>query len=175
MPEFEKIEGFPKNIVITCILFSLIIYLLGAYILTRFGYIAAIIYLLYGLIIEIYVISRSYGSCYYFGKIYAFSTGWPKSQLTKKNDLKQHVKTSITCWGIIPEILIVIFPLISGIHRLIINFSWFCLGLLILFFILYFIGVRIIRKYIICRYCKQRGINCPLERLSFKRGKISLV
>ena len=72
---------------------------------------------------------------------------------------------------IIPDFLTFIFPLIGGIALLISNFSWLIIVLLVILVILGFGGNAVVRGSFACKYCKQREIGCPAERLFSKTKK----
>ena len=161
-------DQFPIKYVAICILFSVVLYALGAYILTKFGVGVVILYLLYCLYVEVNVLYRSCRSCFYFGKLCAFGKGWMCSKLFKKDDPKKFTEKEISFLAMIPDFLVVIFPAIGGIMCLVSSFSWFCLALLIVFIVLFMSGTALIRGSFACKYCRQRELGCPAEQLFHK-------
>jgi hypothetical protein len=71
----------------------------------------------------------------------------------------------ITWKDIVPDFLLFTIPLLAGIALFIHTFRWILLLLIIALFFLGFIGNALIRGQIACRYCKQREIGCPAQRL----------
>ena len=58
---------------------------------------------------------------------------------------------------------------IGGIILLIFSFSWLIVVLLVVLVFLGFGGNAVIRGSFACKYCKQREIGCPAERLFSKK------
>lgn len=65
----------------------------------------------------------------------------------------------------VPDFLVVIFPLIGGIIYLVKDFDWLILALLVILAILSFGGNALMRGALACKYCKQRELGCPAEQL----------
>lgn len=65
-------EHYPAVIVIISNLVSLLIYVIGAYILYRISLILAIVYVIFILILEFRLLGRHCVDCYYYGKTCAF-------------------------------------------------------------------------------------------------------
>ena len=164
-------ENYPLCIVALTNLLSLSIYLIGLYIFSRFGILYAVLFALYIFWIEFRLVTKSCRNCYYYGKFCAFGRGKCCSLLFKKGDSKKFGKKEITMKDIIPDFLITILPIIAGIILLVNNFSWFILALMALLIVLGFSGNAIIRGSCACKYCKQRKMGCPAEKL-FKKKEI---
>jgi hypothetical protein len=106
--------------------------------------------------------------CYYYGKTCSFGKGRLSSFLFKRGKPIRFIQNKITWKAVIPDFLISIIPIIIGIIILIIHFSWLILFLIILLFILGFSGNAIVRGQFACKYCKQRELGCPAQKL-FKK------
>ena len=91
---------------------------------------------------------------------------------TKKGDPKNFVEKDVSWYQLLPDFLVVIFPIVGGIIILISDFSWILLGLIILLFVLYFGGTAITRGSLACKYCKQRQLGCPAEKLFSKEKSV---
>jgi hypothetical protein len=65
----------------------------------------------------------------------------------------------------LPDFLVFLVPAVSGIILLVISFEWQLLALVAALFILSFSGNALIRGSFACKYCKQREIGCPAEKL----------
>ena len=119
----------------------------------------------YILFIEVRLLAKSCKHCYYYGRFCAFGKGKCSALFFKKGNPDEFLKTEITMKDIIPDFLTFIFPLIAGIFVLISNFSWFIVVLLVILVVLGFGGNSVVRGSFACKYCKQREIGCPAERL----------
>jgi hypothetical protein len=69
----------------------------------------------------------------------------------------------------VPDFLVLIFPLIGGIVLLVTAFNWVILALLIVLLVLSFAGNAFIRGSYACKFCKQKELGCPAERLFNKK------
>jgi len=72
---------------------------------------------------------------------------------------------NITWKDLLPDMLVAIIPLIIGIVMLIINFNWILLFIVILLFLLVSKGNELVRGSLACKYCKQREIDCPADKM----------
>lgn len=134
------------------------------------GILFAALYVAYIVLIEIRLLANSCKDCYYYGKVCAFGKGKCSALFFKKGKPENFLKTEITMKDIIPDFLTFIFPLIGGIVLLLSNFSWLIIVLLVILVILGFGGNAVVRGSFACKYCKQREIGCPAEKL-FSKNK----
>ena len=167
----KSYEKYPFYIPFLSILVSWIIYFIGAYILYKFGLIFSIIYLLYCFTIELNILFKSCKYCYYYGKLCGLGRGRIAHMLVKKGNPNKFLKKEINWLMVLPDFLIFFIPLIGGIISLIINFSLIILISLILLIILFLGGTATIRGNLVCKYCKQRELGCPAEKLFNKKKK----
>jgi len=157
-------ENYPLWIVLISNLVSISNYIIGAYIISAYGLIYAVIYLLYCLFIEIRLLRNGCVNCYYYGKICGFGKGRLSALFFKKGN-KKFNEREISWRNMIPEMLVSILPLIAGIIILIYNFSWTILILIIAIIILSTAGNALVRGYLTCNMCKQRELGCSAEEL----------
>ncbi|MFH0832854.1 MAG: hypothetical protein V1900_03995 [Candidatus Aenigmatarchaeota archaeon] len=115
------------------------------------------------------VLRRSCVNCYYYGKLCGFGKGKVCSLFFKKGNPKKFIKDKITWKDIIPDFMVFIFPLIGGIILLVRSFNWILLILIAVLLSLSFAGNAFIRGSFACKYCKQREIGCPAEKLFMKK------
>ena len=155
--------------ILFAVLVNVSMYALGATILSGFGTIAAALYLLYCLGVEINVVRKSCVDCYYYGKWCAFGKGRVAPLLFKQGDGKRFTSRCMSWKELAPDMLVPLFPLIGGIALLIISFSWSIIAMLAALATLSFYGNYIVRSKIACKYCKQREIGCPAERFFNKK------
>lgn len=165
MEPTKTYEKFPVWIVLLSNLVAVSIYTIGAYILAGFGILFAVLYLLYCLWIELKVIRGSCVDCYYYGKVCGFGKGRLCTILFKKGDPQRFVDKEISWSSILPDFLVFIFPVIGGIILLVRGFSWLLVTMLAFVVVLYLGGTAVIRGTFACKYCKQKEIGCPAEKL----------
>jgi len=67
--------------------------------------------------------------------------------------------------------LVGIIPIIVGIISLIQNFSLLIIGLIIILFFLSFVCAGLLRGNLLCKFCQQRKIGCPVEQLFSKKNR----
>jgi hypothetical protein len=164
-------ERYPTVTVVLSNLVSLLIYVIGAYILYRINLVFAVIYLLFILFLEFRLMGRHCVDCYYYGKICAFGKGSLSSLFFSKGNPERFNRKNITWKDIVPDFLVFIVPVIAGILLLVQDFSWTILVLIIALVFLGFFGNAMVRGQLACRHCKQREIGCPAERLFDKKKK----
>jgi hypothetical protein len=164
-------ENYPTAIVIGSNLLSLLIYGIGAFILFRFGIIWVIGYVFFILILEFRLLSGHCVDCFYYGKTCAFGKGRLSSLFFQKGNPEKFSQMTLTWKDIIPDFLMFMIPVLAGILLLIQEFTWIVLILIITLFLLGFPGNALVRGQLACRYCKQREIGCPAERLFNKTKK----
>jgi hypothetical protein len=114
--------------------------------------------------LEIRLLRKSCVNCYYYGKRCAFGKGKLCSLFFKKGN-KEGFTGDFTWKDLIPDMLVAIIPLLIGITRLIVGFNWLLLSLIILLFFLVSTGNGFIRGSLACKYCKQREIDCPADKM----------
>ncbi len=141
------------------------IYAIGAYIMFQLGAVWGWLYLAFCIYFELRVMRFSCVYCYYYGKLCGLGKGKIAALLFGKGDPKKFLEKQITWKDLIPDLLIALVPFILGIYLLIRNFSWLLLLLEAVLFLLATTGNGYIRGNIVCKYCKQREIGCPAEKL----------
>lgn len=162
-------ENYPYWIVLLSNLVSLAIYLAGALIISKTGLIWLVLYLIFIAYLEIRLIKGHCVDCYYYGKTCAFGKGRISSLLFKKGNSRQFCKKQMTWRDILPDFMVSLIPIIAGIILLIKSFNPALLILIIILPILTFIGNAFIRSRLACKYCKQRQIGCPAQKLFEKK------
>ncbi len=171
MQEPGGYDNYPTLIVIGSNILSLLIYVIGAFILSRFSLIWVICYVLFILLLEFRLLSGHCVDCYYYGKTCAFGKGRLSSILFHKGQPERFNQMKITWKDFVPDFLVFIVPILAGILLLIQEFSLTILILIIALFILGFFGNALVRGKLACRYCKQKEIGCPAEQLFDKNKK----
>jgi hypothetical protein len=75
MEETKCYDKFPAWMALLAVLLTLLIYAIGALILTGFNSVIALLYLLYCLWIELRILQRSCVNCFYYGKTCGLGRG----------------------------------------------------------------------------------------------------
>lgn len=169
MKKEQCYENYPCWIVFISNLFQIVIYAAGAHILFQLGLAWLIVYLAYIVFLEIMLLKRSCANCYYHGKHCAFGKGKLSGLFFRRGSTKRFTQLEMTWKDIIPGFLVSLIPIVTGIVLLILKFNWLLLTLVILLFILTSAGNAFVRGKLACKYCKQRKIGCPAEKLFNKR------
>lgn len=157
-------ENYPIWIVLISNLNSLLIYILGAYIIYGLELIFALLYLFYCLFLEIRLLKNGCVNCYYYGKICGFGKGRLSALFFKKGDISKFNQKDIGWKEMTPDLMVPIFPLIAGIIIIVSNSSGIILFSMFII-ILLSAGNALIRGYLTCGNCKQRELGCPAEKL----------
>jgi hypothetical protein len=152
-------------------LVSVLIYGTGAFILWQSGIICAILYLVFFLVLEFRLVSGYCVDCYYYGKTCAFGKGILSSRFLPKGDPEKFSRMTLTWKDLVPDFLAFMVPVLAGMLLLVQGFSWTILFLVIILLVLGFTGNALVRGKLACRYCKQREIGCPAEKLFGKTEK----
>ncbi len=164
-------ERFPLRITIPVVLINLLLYALGAYILLRIHVAAAILYLGYCAVIHVNVMRRSCRACYYYGKNCAFGIGALCSRLFTRQDPAAFINKDVSALTMIPDFLVVIFPVVGGLISLVFSFSWLYLGVVLAFLFFYLIGTAAVRGMAACKYCRQRELGCPAAQMFARKTR----
>jgi hypothetical protein len=171
MDKIRAYDDFPLWIPLFAIVISAISYGIGAVILSGFGIIFSVLYIIYCISVELMVIYRSCKNCWYYGKKCGLGKGRIAPLFFKKGDTKKFADRDISMIHMIPDFMVIIFPLVGGIILLIFEFSIITLFLMIILAVLFFSGTAFIRSTFACKYCKQKDIGCPADELFNKREK----
>jgi hypothetical protein len=171
MEQEKKYENFPIPVVILSNLVSLSIYGLGFIIMIRLGLIVSLLYIVYIFVFEYRLIRYHCVSCYYWGKTCGFGKGRVSSVFFKRGDPSKFCTKEMQWKDMIPDLLITLIPILTGIVLLIFKFDLILLGAIILLIVLTTAGNGFIRGQLTCRYCKQRDTGCPAFELFNKDNK----
>jgi hypothetical protein len=122
--------------------------------------------------IELRIFRGSCVNCYYYGKTCGLGRGKLCGLVFKKGNPEGFAEKEVSWKDLIPDFLVLIFPLIGGIIILIRDFTWLILALMVVLAILWLGGNALIRGSLACKYCKQKELTgCPAEQLFNKGAK----
>ena len=170
MNNIKTFENFPAWMIAVYDAVAYGIYLIGIYIMFKFGAIFGWLYVLFCLSAEIRIMRMSCVNCYYYGKWCGAGRSKLASLLFKRGDPAKFNEKEITWKDLIPDMLVSLIPFMMGIYLLFVDFHWIVLAGLILLFLLTTLGNTFTHGNIVCKYCKQRDLGCPAEKL-FSKAK----
>lgn len=165
MEQQKCYDNYPIWIVVISNLVSFSIYLIGGFLIYQIGLLWLVFYICYILILELRLLRGHCVNCYYFGRTCAFGKGRLSSFLFKRGEPIKFIQNKITWKDIVPDFLVSVIPIIIGIIILTINFDWLILSLLVILFFLGFLGNALVRSHLTCKYCKQKELGCPAQKL----------
>lgn len=163
-------ENYPFRISCTSVILAFVIYFIGAFIMSQFGALPLVMYIVYCLWMEYRLLKFSCAHCYYYGKNCGVGRGQLCALLFKKGDPKKFSQKEITWKDLLPDLFVSFVPILFGIIFLIRDFSILILFLMVVLFFLSFMGNAIMRGQFLCPYCKQKELGCPAEKLFNKQG-----
>ena len=136
----------------------------------KVGWIWLTVFVLYIAWLEIRLLRRSCVNCYYYGKVCAFGKGKVSCLFFKKGDTNKFKQDKITWKDMVPDVMVSLIPIVTGIVLLVTDFNWLILSMVLLLLLLSSIGNGLIRGSLACKYCKQRESGCSAEQL-FNKNK----
>jgi hypothetical protein len=140
-------------------------YLIGAYLMYRAWPPLALCYLAFVLFLEIRLLKDHCVDCAYYGKVCAFGKGVVSAWFFPRGDPARFCQRKISWIDILPDFLVTLVPMATGILLLIGQFDPLILILVVALFLLGFAGTGLVRTRIACRFCRQRDLGCPAEQL----------
>ncbi|MCX5751771.1 MAG: hypothetical protein NT099_08955 [Candidatus Saganbacteria bacterium] len=158
-------ENYPLSIPLLSILLSLSIYAIGIFILSGFGLIVVLLYVVFCVLFEYRVLSKSCRYCYYYGKLCGLGKGKLAPLFFKKGDPKIFIEKTVSWKDLIPDFLVFLIPVLSGIFYLFFCFNFLTLALIVLITILAMPVVGFMRGCLLCPKCKQLELGCPAQKL----------
>ena len=161
-------ENYPVRIILLSNIVTLSIYISGFLILHRIALLAALLYLALILASEYRLIKNHCTNCIYWNRLCGFGKGKLSGLVFKKGEPSRFCNKEVTWKDMIPDLLISLIPLICGIVLMIINFDIIILVAVLLIVVLTTAGNSFIRGHLTCRYCMQRELGCPAEKLFSK-------
>ena len=171
MQNNKAYENFPIWIPLLACVLSLSIYALGSYIFWLLYIPVTAAYIIFCLWIEYRIMRVSCVNCYYYGKTCGLGRGRLSALFFKKGNPESFLNKDITWKDLIPDFLVLIFPLVGGIIVLIKDFNWLILVLMVVLVMLSMGGNAFLRGSLACKYCKQKELGCPAEQLFNKEAK----
>jgi len=162
------LDKYPVSTIIIANFVSLAIYGIGAYIMFWVGVASLAIYLALIIVLEILLYRRSCKDCFYYGKLCAFGKGKIACVVAKKGNPEEFAKRPVSWRSVVPDLLVTLIPMITAIVLMIVDFHWILPVMLVLLILLTSTGNSYVRGVLACKYCRQRELGCPAEKLFSK-------
>ena len=158
-------ERFPWWSVVVANLPSLLVTGIGSYLLARVTLWLIAPYLAYAVWTETRVLWGSCRDCAYFGGGCAFGKGRLAALFLRRGDPRRFARREVRWIQLLPDFMVFPIPIAAGILVLSRRFSAGILALTIILAVVSLAGTALVRGSLACRYCKQRAMGCPAERL----------
>jgi hypothetical protein len=171
MNAVKTYEHFPAWMVTLSNLTSILLYLLGIFVTASLSRPLAGLYLIYIVALEFRLIRFHCTDCYYYGKVCGFGKGKVSAWFFKKGNGAGFCNHVMTWKEMIPDMLVSAIPVIAGIVSMIIDFKLSLLVAVILLLIITTVGNSFVRGSISCKYCRQREMGCPAEKLFSQKNQ----
>jgi hypothetical protein len=168
--EARLYENYPARIVLLSSGVAISIYALGAYVLGGWGIAFSLLYLLYCGWFEVGVLRKSCVHCYYYGKVCGLGKGKLCSWLFQPGDPQRFIEREVVWRDIVPDMMVLVFPMVGGIALLIKDFTWTLTVVLLALALISMGGNAVVRGSFACKHCKQRELGCPAQELFSQRG-----
>ncbi len=163
-------NNYPLGMVLIVNVLMLLVYVAGAYIMFILSWITRVLYLVYLVSLELIFYKEGCVYCCYYGKRCAFGKGAIASVFFKKGDSKKFGKRGIGWKNLIPQILVVLIPVIVGISLLVSRgFNLWILIAVIYPVLSWFVVNPIVYGKIACPHCRQGSICCPAMKFFAKK------
>jgi hypothetical protein len=170
MKKVVRYENYPAWVVAVSNFVTLGIYGLGLFIMIKAGAFFAVVYGIFIFFMEFRILRFHCTNCYYWGKTCGFGRGRISRLFFKKGDPKKFCAKKMTWADMIPDLIIVLAPFITGLVLLFIAFNWYLIFALLLIMLFTTMGNGYVRGKLTCCHCKQAEIGCPALDL-FNKGK----
>ena len=162
----DAFDRYPARVVLLSNLSVAAVWAIGAYLLwTALGVIGAVAFILYCAVLEVNLLRKSCVNCYYYGKTCFSGRGRVCARLFKSGDPARFAAREISWKDVVPDLAVSFVPLICGIGLIVVDFSWLIVVLVLALFFLSTAGNALMRGRLACRYCRQRVLGCPAEKL----------
>jgi len=165
-------KKYPAHTIIIANILLLLVYLAGAYILFKLSVVTGILYVIFLIFIEFSIYREGCRYCYYYDGWCAFGKGKIAKIFFKKGNPKKFCEKQFSWKEFIPQILLVLIPIIVGI-ALLISRGFHVLTLIAVLYPVFnwFLVNPILYGKIACPHCKQGSICCPALEFFSKKKK----
>ena len=162
-------NNYPLWIVILANILILAVYVAGAYIMLALSLITGFLYVAYLVLLELNYFKEGCTRCCYYGKLCAFGKGAVAAMFFKEGDPEKFCERELGFKDFIPQVLVVLIPLIVGTAILISRgFNLLILTAMIYPVFSWFAVNPFLYGKLACLHCKQGSICCPALKFFIK-------
>ncbi len=163
-------DNYPLWIVILANILILAAYIAGVFIMFKLNLITGILCVIYIFLLERHFFKEGCIYCCYYGKSCAFGKGVIAAKFFKRGNSEKFCEREIGFKDLIPQILVVLIPLIVGIALLISRGFDLAILIVIIYPVLSWFAVNpILYGKLACPHCKQGSICCPALKFFTKQ------
>ena len=163
-------DNYPLWVIVVANVLILAVYVSGGYIMFKPSLITGILYLVYVVLLEGYYLKEGCINCCYFNKLCAFGKGVVTSKIFKKGSPEKFCQRELGFKDFIPQLLIVLIPLIVGVALLISRGFDILILIALIYPVLSWFAVNpIVYGKLACPHCKQGSICCPALKFFTKK------
>ena len=150
----------------------LAVYVAGVFIMFKLNWITGILYVVYIFLLERSFFKEGCVHCYYYGQLYAFGKGIIAAKFFKRGNPEKFCEREFGFKDFIPQIFVVLIPLIVGIALLISRGFDILILIALIYPILSWLVVNLILYgKLACPHCQQGSICCPALKFFIKKKK----
>ncbi|MBN2142940.1 hypothetical protein JW711_06455 [Candidatus Woesearchaeota archaeon] len=165
-------DGYPAWIIVVTATTAIATYLAGGYIMFTLHFLTGWLYVAYVLIMECSLYKEACPNCCYYGKLCAFGKGKIAKLFFKKGDSKKFGTRKLTWKDLIPQMLVVLVPLLVGVALLISRgWNWLIFIAVLYPFLNWFMLNPVVYGQLACKHCKQGRKCCPALQFFSKKSK----
>ncbi len=165
-------DRYPLRIVALANILQLAVYVAGAYIMFKLSLITGILYVVYLLLLERSVFKEGCIHCCYYGKFCAFGKGVVAAKFFKRGDPKKFCERRLGLKDFIPQLLVVLIPLIIGVALLVSRGFDTSILIAMAYPLLSWFAINpILYGKLACLHCKQGSICCPALKFFTEKQK----
>ena len=158
----EHYGRYPLWAVFITLIFTLLVYLSGAYIMFKLNMITGLLFALYLILLEYFTYKEACPNCFYYGKMCFSGRGVLAGILYRKGDPQKFCERKVKLKDLIPQMLVVLIPLIAGIALLFSRGTDILIIIAMLYPIFSWSAVNpLVYGKLACPHCKQGKKCCP--------------
>jgi hypothetical protein len=154
-------ERYPSNILCVSITLTVLSYAVGTLIFCLINGLLGVGYVALCFLSLILGIKFRCCFCYYYGERCSVGLGTLAKSLFKKGKPKEFQNPRNLMPAALLSFTVLFLPLFGALFLLVTGFSWLNLSLLAAYLLIAVIPGFVLRKNLICKYCKQGELGCP--------------
>ena len=128
----ELYESFPLSQVITNSILNVSTFILGTALLLNINTWLGFIYLAFCIGSLLWIMKVRCSNCYYYGKICGLGRGKLCAVIFRKGNPEAFTEREISWKDLLPDFMVLLFPLICGIIVIVRDFSWLIITMILI-------------------------------------------